>query len=283
MDETKRSGIRPIEVIVLLGACWMLVGVLIPAIRSREASPRAQCMNNQRLIALAILNFDGAKRRFPGYKEHLCTKTSGEVVEASWVVMLFPYMECSPIYNRWRDPDKGTPVVYLPNLTCPSNHPEDTGPEAAPLAYVANCGKPGDRDTAADGVFHNRMVQGDPVHVSVDYIAKHDGTSYTLLLSENLQAGRWTDTTEASVGMLWFDSPGKFGRINAGAKADDLRSRLETARPSSRHPGGVNVSFCDGHIQFLSDDMYYGVYQLIMTPYGEGAGVPGILDPGDLR
>ncbi len=112
MDETKRSGMRPIEVIVLVGACLLLGSLLLAVLEpgKREAGRRAQCMNNQRQIALGMLNFEGAKGRFPGYKEHLCTKTSGEVVEASWVVMLLPYMEHSDLYNHWQNPEKNRRV-----------------------------------------------------------------------------------------------------------------------------------------------------------------------------
>ncbi|MCP3884826.1 MAG: phosphopyruvate hydratase, partial [Propionibacteriaceae bacterium] len=35
--------------------------------------------------------------------------------------------------------------------------------------------------------------------VSLDYVENHDGTATTLLLSENIQAGYWTDTTIADV------------------------------------------------------------------------------------
>jgi prepilin-type processing-associated H-X9-DG protein len=38
------------------------------------------------------------------------------------------------------------------------------------------------------------------------------------------------------------------------------------ARPSSYHPGGLNVLFCDGHVRFMSDKIGYHVYQALMTP-----------------
>ncbi len=41
----------------------------------------------------------------------------------------------------------------------------------------------------------------------------------------------------------------------------------------SRHPGGVNVSFCDGHQQFLADNIDPSTFIMLMTPYGNG--IPG--------
>jgi prepilin-type processing-associated H-X9-DG protein len=59
----------------------------------------------------------------------------------------------------------------------------------------------------------------------------------------------------------WITSAGLTG-------ATDATDYLGYARPSSRHPGGVMMTFCDGHTQFLSDTTDYGVYRHIMTPYG---------------
>jgi prepilin-type processing-associated H-X9-DG protein len=40
------------------------------------------------------------------------------------------------------------------------------------------------------------------------------------------------------------------------------------ARPAAPHNGGMNVTFCDGHGDFLRDDIDYKVYQQLMTPNG---------------
>ena len=42
----------------------------------------------------------------------------------------------------------------------------------------------------------------------------------------------------------------------------------------SRHSGGVVVSFCDGHQQFLSDSVNINVYKQLMTPWGAHAKDP---------
>jgi prepilin-type N-terminal cleavage/methylation domain-containing protein len=40
-------------------------------------------------------------------------------------------------------------------------------------------------------------------------------------------------------------------------------------RPSSSHPGGVNVAMCSGQTTFLRDDIDYWVYEQLMTPDGK--------------
>jgi prepilin-type processing-associated H-X9-DG protein len=37
------------------------------------------------------------------------------------------------------------------------------------------------------------------------------------------------------------------------------------SRPSSKHPGGVNVAFVGGHVQFMEDSVSYYVYVKLMT------------------
>ena len=51
------------------------------------------------------------------------------------------------------------------------------------------------------------------------------------------------------------------------------------ARPSSKHPGGFVTTFCGGNVRFLSEDIEYRVYALLMTSNGSGAKVPGTSTP----
>lgn len=45
-------------------------------------------------------------------------------------------------------------------------------------------------------------------------------------------------------------------------------------RPSSLHPGGFIVTMCDGHSTFMSEDIEYRVYCLLMAPDSANARVP---------
>jgi prepilin-type processing-associated H-X9-DG protein len=40
------------------------------------------------------------------------------------------------------------------------------------------------------------------------------------------------------------------------------------ARPSGPHGSGFNAAFCDGHNEFIRDNIDYIVYQQLMTPVG---------------
>ena len=143
-------------------------------------------------------------------------------------------------------------------------------------------------DTAANGVFHDLSKQKAP-KVSIPF---KDGITNTMMLSENIQATRWShyggtgQIDEYEVAFVFgagtpfdnaqFDNNGEVRdearRIN-GLKAMRPEGPRNgnppgTPRPSSNHPGGVNVAFCDGRTMFLKEDIGYWVYQQLMTPDG---------------
>jgi len=109
------------------------------------------------------------------------------------------------------------------------------------------------------------------VRVSLDYLSQNDGSTYTLMLSENViprepsgtQPHKWTDTIESMLGFTWNNSGGQ--NIN-----DQIR--MDLARPASHHPGGVLATFCDGHTIFLPEDIEYFVLVHLMTPNSRDCG-----------
>lgn len=268
----RRPGLTLVEVVVLVVLCGVLLLLLIPwLLRQREGSRTAKCTKNQNSIAKGLLKYESLQQHFPGYCNRVAKQPDGRWLAASWVVPILPYLKRDDLHRQWAQGEATAAV--LPGLICPDDPNAAPQPGTAPLSYVVNCGLPGDADTAADGVFHNHNVDGKPVYVSRDYIEAHDGAAYTLLTSENLQAGYWTDVEEADVGMVWFREPGPCSPINACRDAGPRPQDIQYARPSSYHPGVVIVSYCDGHVATLSQQIVYGIYQRLMTPDDKAAGL----------
>lgn len=147
--------------------------------------------------------------------------------------------------------------------------------------------------------------------VSVSTLLSGDGSSTTLLLSENVDGGLWTDFAEWDVGFIWEPAangttPSKPFIDHATAAGttitkvteygsdvrwinQDTNYRLlaesdteqtgenqkgnpyRFARPSSYHPGGVNVVFADGHTYFLGETIDAVVYAQLMSVSGKTA------------
>jgi prepilin-type N-terminal cleavage/methylation domain-containing protein/prepilin-type processing-associated H-X9-DG protein len=142
------------------------------------------------------------------------------------------------------------------------------------------------------------------VTMTQDFISSNDGTSNTLALSENSDqlndsgnvssyvtwaGGATTGPKEYWNGFVWWPSTSNaatnlpsiypYGMINyvtsPGVTPPSGMNDYYYARPASRHPQGVNVLFCDGHSRFLSQELEYGVFCLIMTPNGQNCNTPG--------
>jgi prepilin-type processing-associated H-X9-DG protein/prepilin-type N-terminal cleavage/methylation domain-containing protein len=145
--------------------------------------------------------------------------------------------------------------------------------------------------------------------------AINDGSATTLLFAENIHksydatgaiggapafgwlGGDWTTgAVEQQLGFVWVvptpagaTSPAQpvgisvndQEAINRDTASAPLSPQYKPtipryARPASAHSGGVNVAFCDGHGDFLRDDIDYTVYQQLMTPWGRKC-----VDPAD--
>jgi hypothetical protein len=123
---------------------------------------------------------------------------------------------------------------------------------------------------------------------------KGDGSSRTLMLSENLRTVSWAFQDEKAYldggtprdekfyfGFCWeqpdvvaeaivANTPFKQRRINGGTSDyesynDVPEMTIDDGFPSSNHPGGVNATFAGGAVQFLSDDIDLRVYAQLMT------------------
>jgi len=342
MADRKRPGFTLVELLVVIVIISMLIGLLLPAVIGARARARqTQCSNNQHEIALAMLQYESAKNRLPGYintrgvdprltpsgttpdpyaKPYDPTVLTGRYFQPlSWVVVLLPHLGREDLWEEWRNPFAQLTAKYangsqeMPQLACPS----DSRRGAGVLSYVVNCGisdipDPSSVDVTnplpvdgrpASGLFYNRIT---PNLQTVQSDRIPDGTSQTLMLSENLRATHWNpeldssgstntwtelvpserDWREAHVGMVWWNGAlisSRYTAISGSSAAwvskecyrinncrDEGPSSLDIlfARPSSRHTDGVVVTYADGHQDFILEDIEYGVFRQQMSPDG---------------
>ena len=139
---------------------------------------------------------------------------------------------------------------------------------------------------------------------TIDFVSSGDGTSTTLLLTENLQAGTWfsTDVNSLGFGVRVYapsNQPTSSDFVVVGTPTLKTESTNFTIaetpnrpdywfinrdlgaapmyrpRPSSNHAGGVNAMMCDGSVKFINESISKDVYAKICTSngvtYGEQA------------
>jgi prepilin-type N-terminal cleavage/methylation domain-containing protein len=237
----------------------------------------------------------------------------------SWAARILPQLERQDIWNRLVDGKQFpglTPEEQRLNAVrpiavflCPSDSDLLSGPDNAGLSFVANSGAwdwrsgtnqftpadfqsnltpPARGDTTDNGLLQNHTLGKTRARLNFT-----DGTSTTLLLSENIHRGQefsWLGVPfdrggEQEFGMVWVAN-----NRPSGANENDLNDQAAFSnaadtmfrhdvpfycRPASNHSAGyVNVIFADGHGGALAPGTDYIVYQLLLTTNG-----PKSVDP----
>lgn len=199
------------------------VGLLLPAVQqARVAARRAQSANNLKQIALAILNHEAAYKKFPA----AFSQSDEKQPLLSWRVQILPFIEQGNLYEQFHLDE---PWDSPHNLALLEQMPEAfRGPQsqAAPgyTVYLGSCGK--------DAAFGLPTQTGRASAASGQRLAGMvDGLSNTVLAVEV--------SDELAVPWTKPDSEIDF-------------QECDPWRFYGQFPGGVNVAFCDGSVQFLS-------------------------------
>ena len=340
----RRWAFTLVELLVVIVIIGMLAGLLLPAIgAAREAARRAQCLDRMRQVGIAFQSYNNANNGLPGYVNRLRQyHTGAEDVDGnsiaggdkvlSWAAAILPELgeqkRYDFLYKDVTDKDElklAIEELALPVLICPSAQkiPERYYPA---LSFVVNCGPAEYNDNGDQLVgstvakyclFADRRFSSINKKVKLEEIK--DGTSNTILMTENLQAFTWynpryatwddpsqspsdpnnimnqtTSTTAkirnsvqiASFGFLWNNvtnistTPSDaepIVRINA-RRTDGMPTSWPPhtgyARPSSNHPGLVNMLYADTTVRPMSDDVGLGPYLSAVCPDDAAAAFP---------
>ena len=327
MRQSVKKAFTLVELLVVIAIIGTLVGLLLPAVQNaREAGRANTCRNNLKQLHTALLSRETSLKNFPGYinKKGIPGDVPSNQNRASWIVMLFDYMEQAPLGEQWsRAGTNGNgPFVSLEILRCPSD-PAETLNEPL-LSYVGNAGyidndgstptaaqgDPNGLENAANGIFFDRSRNtasggayngvsdaydtADAPEIVMTMASIKDGTTSTMMLSENKNAFHWgyylSETTpdeKYHFGFCW-QQPGVLvtqiqnnqanqHRINgsqdgllqassiAELEAQSTFPAQDFGFPSSNHPGGVHIAFVGGNVQYVAEDVEPLVYAQLMT------------------
>lgn len=257
----------------------------------------------------------------PGPHEIMCSPGH------SWVVTLLPFMEQKNLADKWNYdvPWNQNSLGDLPLdvAICPSDETSADGG----LSYVINAGYGSldvldeyARATNNDGLpnetqmhSHNMIpfdwtddgeVGGKDgsitrdsgmswVHVGSKNFSHrlgmiYDGSSHTLLFSENLNAGvdgNWSDPAVQNCAFIYPVYAAQAGGDNfsdppiedgvSGLPNDDVSLGEGTPFPSSGHAGVINVVMAGGNAHTLDETIDAIIYRALITPAGSKTRHPG--------
>ena len=304
--------VRLIELITCLICLGLLASLVLPGVQvSRSPSRRTICRNRLKQLVTAATTFETSRGYFPGFQNRGISETKPGTW-AIYIFPYMEQEPLVEEWKRTGKTDVFVSTMVCPSSTVEefdgplNNYVVNAG-------YYPRVGDPGiygadaDRNGISDywdhplydlsnGVFHDRLN-----FPGVKMSARHikDGMSQTVLFSENIQAmpwdtgAKWSDAGDGPLKRMgttfhWLYALERhaplpdnhkptlllpeFARINGGLKETQWTPIL--ARPSSHHPGGVNVAFGDGHVTFVSQDISYHVWQALMTPNGKASDQP---------
>ncbi len=159
--------------------------------------------------------------------------------------------------------------------------------------------------TIATGVFWRQnskssdsVTKFNPTNLKMTIDRMRDGTSQTVMISENISNGAWLPTVQSGTGTygaatadvgfgLQVESAagipamvlsvvGKESTESPETKESkintNLTSTVAVARAASLHPQVVNAIFCDGSGRTISQSIDMGVYARLLSPNGNSFG-----------
>ncbi|QDV72113.1 DUF1559 domain-containing protein [Botrimarina mediterranea] len=290
-------------VIAIIGILVALLLPAVQA--AREAARRNQCVNNLKNIALAILNYEDTNGGLPPATPFFdqCPET-GKVSEInkhriSGFVLILPQLEEGALYDQYQL-DK-SPYVWMSDNTGNNWHrlPGREGlPEARPDIYVCPSEQsPAIHENPDPGPIRNGLkpatgtyafVTGSigPPEVGVSAKCDNtgafrygnpialrkviDGLSKTFFVGEVIDphtrkgsniwsfAARHADSMRTTTNPL-NTAPGLGLVIDFGA------TQGSNGAFASRHPGGANFAYGDGHVEFLPEEIDMDSYRALST------------------
>jgi len=280
----RRRGLTVLELLVSISIVVVLAALTLPALSAvRESARRIQCVEHLRQVGLALHQHHSATNRLPtGWAFDPSSRSA-----FGWCVPLLPHLEQNAVAERvnhrlpLEHPSNGLArQTILEVMRCPSDIAQpffqlfeeqdekvtlgsggvtesrgDNGPAALYDLPVANyVGVFGTLDPdisvpapLGDGAFlENRCTRfGD----------FHRGLSQTLVVGERTMAQ--VPSTWLGVSLIGEDAAARL----VGAALQGINNPLaDECDFSSRHPGGANFLWADGHVSFVTAQIELSVY-----------------------
>jgi prepilin-type processing-associated H-X9-DG protein/prepilin-type N-terminal cleavage/methylation domain-containing protein len=263
------AGFTVLELLVSLAIIGALLAIVLPALNAaREAARRVECNNHLKQLGLALHNYEDSFGCFPSGWQW---EGSGQSAYG-WAVPLLPYVDQRPVYSCV---DRGLLIgdaanaaarqTHLAIMLCPSDlaaesfqlYPE---PTTIPLSsmpvdddplvdlptanYMGVFGTPEPDDSIPAPPGDGTFIEARPVRLA-ELVR---GLSQTLIVGER---------TMARVPSTWlgvdFRGADAACRLVGNAATHPNCDECDECEFDSRHVGGANFLWGDGHVELLAD------------------------------
>ena len=280
LPRSSRAAFTVLELLVSVAILGVMFAVLLPAIASvRESARRMQCTSHLREIGIALHNHHDMLGRLPaGW-----TFTADVRSAYGWAVPLLPYLEQTALFEgidrnkRLLDPALETArSTSLEIMLCPSDiaqplftlyegADERTSTLSRPFApsnsralvqlptanYVGMFGTLESDDSIPAPIGDGAFLENRPVRFS-EFVR---GLTQTMVVGERTMAQ--VPSTWLGVELAGEDAAARL----VGSALEGINNPLaDECDHSSRHPGGANFLWGDGHVSFVAQDIDLQLY-----------------------
>jgi prepilin-type N-terminal cleavage/methylation domain-containing protein/prepilin-type processing-associated H-X9-DG protein len=295
MRADENRGFTLIELLVVISIIGVLIGLLLPAVQAaREAARRTQCVNNLKQLGIAVHTYESSYRTFPpGYVSNFDARGNDTGPGWGWSALFLPQIEQKPLLDA---SNLSLPIEDSSNQTsrltrisvylCPSDDQapswlamkrDASGTPIQSICQVASANYVGMYGTSDPG------IDGDGIffrNSSIGISALIDGTGQTIAAGErghSLGEATWAGSitgaalfpvdndgvgyprVESAPGMILGHAGGNIGPGDPSGEVNQFYSR---------HPGGVNFLFADGHVSFLKTTLNAKTFRALATRAG---------------
>jgi prepilin-type N-terminal cleavage/methylation domain-containing protein/prepilin-type processing-associated H-X9-DG protein len=291
MSGSRARAFTLVELLVVIAIIGILVALLLPAVQAaREAARRTECGNNLHQMGIALHNYHDTYRSLPS-----AMIWPNRTI---WSGLILRQMEQGPLYDTL---DFSRPWVedgslneracgtYLAVYRCPSStaprHMDAQGiPRRVPCNYLACASGTATREYGppplvgradSDGAFF--------LNSSVRMADILDGTSSTVAIGEaifsfdirgpdltgiNQVVDHWYIGTAEGLENELSEAMGSTAAAINSVLIPDVYIDEKELCFSSRHPGGAQVVFADGHASFIPETVNQAIWRALGTRAG---------------